>query len=170
MVLTNFCIIFCPNLIIYLGQKWILIHHNFGKHLGQKINTKWRFICKYFANKRLLWTYRDGKRVDSTFLHIREWLSCIRLGGNPSCGIQEGFEEAITAHMAGLSYKTGRKIEWDAETEQIISLPGEDLDAILLDNSISWGWNRIFKIGAAVKSTRGNGNLFISGCFFSSFL
>ncbi len=92
--------------------------------------------AKYFANKGLLWTYRDGKRVDSTFLHIREWLSCIRNGGNPSCGIDEGFEEAITAHMAGLSYKTGRKIEWDAVSERIISLPGEDLDAILLDNSV----------------------------------
>ncbi|MCU0401271.1 MAG: Gfo/Idh/MocA family oxidoreductase [Algoriphagus sp.] len=91
--------------------------------------------AKYFANKGLLWTYRDGKRVDSTFLHIREWLSCIRNGGNPSCGINEGFDEAITAHMAGLSYKIGRKIEWDPMSERIISLPGEDLDAILLDNS-----------------------------------
>lgn len=94
--------------------------------------------AKYFANKGLLWTYRDGKRVDSTFLHIREWLSCIRNGGNPSCGIDEGFEEAITAHMAGLSYKTGRKIEWDPVAERIISLPGEDLDAILLDNSVNY--------------------------------
>lgn len=93
--------------------------------------------AKYFANKGLLWTYRDGKRVDSTFLHIREWLSCIRNGGNPSCGINEGFDEAITAHMAGLSYKTGRKIEWDPVSERIISLPGEDLDAILLDNSVA---------------------------------
>jgi predicted dehydrogenase len=92
--------------------------------------------AKYFADKGLLWTYRDGKRVDSTFLHIREWLSCIRNGGDPSCGINEGFDEAITAHMGGLAYKIGRKIEWDAENEQIIALPGEDLDAILLDNSV----------------------------------
>ncbi|EKB51154.1 Gfo/Idh/MocA family protein [Cecembia lonarensis] len=90
--------------------------------------------AKYFADKGLLWTYRDGKRVDSTFLHIREWLSCIRNGGEPSCGVQEGFEEAIAAHMAGLSYKIGRKVEWDEEKEIIIALPGEDLDAILLDN------------------------------------
>ena len=90
--------------------------------------------AKYFANKGLLWTYRDGKRVDSTFLHLREWLSCIRNGGNPSCGIQEGFEEAITAHMGGLSYKIGRRIEWDAENEKIIALPGENLDEILLNN------------------------------------
>ncbi len=91
--------------------------------------------AKYFANKGLLWTYRDGKRVDSTFLHLREWLSCIRNGGAPSCGIKEGFEEAISAHMAGLSYKIGRRIEWDAEAEKIITLPGEDLDAILIANT-----------------------------------
>ncbi|MFO0379192.1 MAG: gfo/Idh/MocA family oxidoreductase, partial [Cyclobacteriaceae bacterium] len=90
--------------------------------------------AKYFANKGLLWTYRDGKRVDSTFLHLREWLSCIRNGGKPSCGIDEGFEEAITAHMGGLSYKLGRRVEWDPVAEKIIALPGEDLDAILLAN------------------------------------
>jgi predicted dehydrogenase len=90
--------------------------------------------AKYFANKGLLWTYRDGKRVDTTFLHLREFLSCIRNGGKPSCGIQEGFEEAISAHMAGLSYKIGRRVEWDKEAQKIIALPGEDLDAILIKN------------------------------------
>ena len=87
---------------------------------------------KYFADKGLLWTYRDGKRVDSTFLHIKEWLSCIRHGGKPSCGIDEGFEEAITAHMAGLAYKIGRRVEWDPKNEEIMAMPGEDLDRILL--------------------------------------
>jgi predicted dehydrogenase len=92
--------------------------------------------AKYFANKGLLWTYRDGKRVDTTFLHLREFLSCIRNGGKPSCGIQEGFEEAISAHMAGLSYKLGRRIDWDAATQKIIAKEGEDLDAALLDNKV----------------------------------
>jgi predicted dehydrogenase len=88
----------------------------------------------YFANKGLLWTYRDGKRVDPTFLHLREWLSCIRNGGKPSCGIDEGFEEAITAHMAGLSYKLGRRIDWDPVKEEIVPVPGYDLDEVLLSN------------------------------------
>lgn len=89
---------------------------------------------KYFADKGLLWTYREGKRVDSTYLHVREWLSCIRHGGKPSCGIQEGFEEAITAHMGGLSYKLGRRILWDPVAERIVPIPGYDLDEILLAN------------------------------------
>jgi predicted dehydrogenase len=90
--------------------------------------------AKYFADKGLLWTYRDGKRVDSTFLHLREWLSCIRNGGTPSCGIKEGFEEAITSHMGGLSYKLGRRIDWDPINEKIAEIPGFDLDEVLLRN------------------------------------
>lgn len=96
--------------------------------------------AKYFANKGLLWTYRDGKRVDSTFLHLREWLSCIRNGGKPSCGIQEGFEEAISAHMAGLSYKLGRRVDWDTTNQKIIAKEGEDLDAILVDNKVEMAY------------------------------
>lgn len=99
--------------------------------------------AKYFANKGLLWTYRDGKRVDSTFLHLREWLSCIRNGGKPSCGIQEGFEEAISAHMAGLSYKLGRRVDWDTTNQKIIAKDGEDLDAILVDNKVEMAFASI---------------------------
>jgi predicted dehydrogenase len=87
---------------------------------------------KYFADKGLLWTYLDGKRVDSAMLHLKEWLNAIRHGTPVSCGIEEGFEEAMSAHMAGLSWKLGRRIEWDAKRETIVAKPGENLDEILL--------------------------------------
>lgn len=86
--------------------------------------------AQYFANKGLMYTYRDGKRVDSTFLHIREWLSCIRHGGTPSCGIDQGFEEAISAHMSTLSYRFGKRIEWDAVNRVIKDLDSIDLEAV----------------------------------------
>ncbi|HCD52131.1 MAG TPA: oxidoreductase [Balneolaceae bacterium] len=89
---------------------------------------------QYFADKGLLWTYRDGKRVDSTHLHLREWLSCIRNGGTPSCDIKAGFEEAITSHMAGLSYKLGRRIDWDPEKYKLVPIKGVDFDEALLAN------------------------------------
>jgi predicted dehydrogenase len=87
---------------------------------------------KYFADKGLLYTYRNGRRVDSTHLHMREWLSGIRNGTRVSCGIQEGFEEVMTAHMGGLSYKLGRRIEFDHETNQIVPVDGYDLDEVLV--------------------------------------
>jgi predicted dehydrogenase len=87
---------------------------------------------KYFADKGLLWTYLNGKRVDSAMLHLKEWLGAIRNGTPVSCGIDEGFEEAMSAHMAGLSWKIGRRMEWDPIKEEVLAEPGEDLDAILL--------------------------------------
>ena len=91
---------------------------------------------QYFADKGLMWTYIDGARVDSTFLHLREWLSGIRNGTELSCGIKECFEEAITAHMTGLSWKLGRRIDWDRETETIKPIDDIDFDAVLLGNTI----------------------------------
>jgi hypothetical protein len=88
--------------------------------------------AKYFAEKGLLFTYRDGKRVDSTHLHMREWLSCIRNGGKPSCGIEEGFQEAIAAHMGTLSLKTGRRVEWNAAEKKIVGFENPEIDNILV--------------------------------------
>jgi hypothetical protein len=102
-----------------------------GANLPDAISSA---TSQYFADKGLMWTYIDGMRVDSTFLHLREWLSVIKNGGVLSCGIKEGFEEAITSHMAGLSWKLGRKIEWDASQEILKPIEGVDFDAVLLDS------------------------------------
>lgn len=45
----------------------------------------------YFAKRGLLYTYVNGKRYDTTHLHIREWLECIRQGKTPSCNIDAAF-------------------------------------------------------------------------------
>lgn len=77
--------------------------------------------AKYFAKRGLLYTYRNGKRVDTTHLHIKEWIHCIRENIQPSCNIDQGFEEAIVALMATISYREGKKVYWDPDKEQIIS-------------------------------------------------
>jgi hypothetical protein len=86
--------------------------------------------AKYFADKGLMWTYRDGKRVDSTFLHMREWLSAIRNDHGVSCGIEEGFEEAMSAHMSTIAYRTGKRVEWDRENRVIKNVTTEELESI----------------------------------------
>ena len=74
---------------------------------------------KYYADRGLTHTYRDGQKVNATQLHLAEWLHCIRNVGTTSCNIERGFEEAVTAHMATLSYREGRKVHWDADNEVI---------------------------------------------------
>ncbi len=77
---------------------------------------------KYFASRGLLYTFRGGKPVDTTHLHIKEWLNCIRLnnGTQPSCNIDMAFQEAITAHMGTVSFHENRRAFWDAEKEEIV--------------------------------------------------
>lgn len=73
----------------------------------------------YFAQRGLLYTYVDGKRYDTTHLHMREWLECIRQGKTPSDNIDQAFQEAMTAHMGTRAYLEGRTMYWDAEKEEI---------------------------------------------------
>jgi len=75
---------------------------------------------EYFVSRGLLYTYRGGKRVSAYHLHIKEWLDVIRRGGQTSCNIERGFEEAITCHMATRSYQLGRKVEWDPVARRIV--------------------------------------------------
>ncbi|MDP4221981.1 MAG: Gfo/Idh/MocA family oxidoreductase [Bacteroidota bacterium] len=74
----------------------------------------------YFAQRGLLYTYVNGKRYDTTHLHLREWLECIRQGQAPSCNIDQAFMEAITAHMGTRAYLEGRTMYWDKDKEEIV--------------------------------------------------
>ena len=86
--------------------------------------------AKYFADKGLLYTYRDGKRVDSTFLHMREWLSAIRNDHGVSCGIEPGFQEAMSAHMSTIAYRTGKRVDWDPVARKITNIESSELEEI----------------------------------------
>jgi predicted dehydrogenase len=74
----------------------------------------------YFAQRGLLYTYRDGKMVNSYHLHIKEWIDAIRGNATISCGIEEGFQEAITCHMATRAYREDRKVHWDPVARRIV--------------------------------------------------
>ncbi|MCK5652812.1 MAG: Gfo/Idh/MocA family oxidoreductase [Gemmatimonadetes bacterium] len=76
--------------------------------------------AEYFASRGLLYTYRHGRRVNAYNLHIAEWLDVIRNGGRTSCDIEQGFQEAITCHMATRAYQLGRQVEWDSVNRRIV--------------------------------------------------
>ena len=74
---------------------------------------------RYFANKGLLYTYREGKRVDPTHLHVKDWLDAIRSGGQTKCDIEQALHEAVACHMATESYLQGKQMEWHEDTHTI---------------------------------------------------
>jgi len=58
--------------------------------------------------------------MSTTYLHAKEWINAIRTGTQPSCNVERGFEEAITAHMGTIAYREKRKVFWDAENQKIV--------------------------------------------------
>jgi predicted dehydrogenase len=76
--------------------------------------------AEYFASRGLLYTFRQGRRVNAYHLHIKEWLDVIRNGGQTSCDIEQGFQEAISCHMATRAFLEGRKVEWDPVARRIV--------------------------------------------------
>lgn len=86
---------------------------------GKSVDAVSTATEKYFAERGLLYSFIKGKRYNTTFLHLKEWLNCIRTAKQPSCDIDQAFEEAITAHMGTRAYLEGRTMFWDKDKEEI---------------------------------------------------
>jgi predicted dehydrogenase len=75
---------------------------------------------KYYASRGLTSTVINGRRVDITHLHLKEWIDCIRNGGETSANIERAFEEGVTVLMAHRSYLEKRQVQWDPDLKKII--------------------------------------------------
>jgi len=75
---------------------------------------------KYYASRGLISTVINGLEVDVTYLHVREWINCIRNGGTPTANIEMAFEEGVTSLMAQKSYIEKRRVEWDPIKRRIV--------------------------------------------------
>lgn len=75
---------------------------------------------QYYASRGLTSTTINGRSVDVTHLHLREWLNCIRDGTVPSVNIDIAYEEGMAAVMAHRAYIENRVVHWDEENRKII--------------------------------------------------
>ena len=75
---------------------------------------------KFYAARGLLYTYKDGKKVDVSHLHLKNWLDSIRTDVTPVCNIDRAFEDTIACHMATKSYLEKRRVEWDPVKRRIV--------------------------------------------------
>jgi predicted dehydrogenase len=75
---------------------------------------------KYYASRGLTTTTINGVNVDVTYLHIKEWIDCIRSGKTPSANIEKAFEEGIACLMAHISYVEKRRTIWDPVNRKIV--------------------------------------------------
>ena len=58
--------------------------------------------------------------VNETPLHVRNWIEAVKDNKDPSSPIELGHRVIIAAHLANLSYRTGKRVAWDAEKQQVV--------------------------------------------------
>jgi predicted dehydrogenase len=69
-------------------------------------------------------------------LHLANFLDCIRSGERPNAPIEEGHKSTLLCHLGNIAYRTGRTINLDPNTHQIVG----DADASTL-------WSRQYRSG-----------------------
>jgi hypothetical protein len=77
-------------------------------------NESWRA----FDEKGKLVKSGSGAKTDDDVAHKRDMLKCIRDGGRPACDIAIGHVASGLVHMGNTSWRTGRKLHWDAARNQ----------------------------------------------------
>ncbi len=66
---------------------------------------------------------RSGDGMMDYQRHARNLLDCVKSRKDPIADIESGHRVATACHLANISLKTGRKITWDAEKEQVVGDP-----------------------------------------------
>lgn len=85
---------------------------------------------------------RSGDGDAQFVAHARNFLECIRTRKTPVSDLESGVRVANLCHLANLSLRLGRGLQWDPESETI---PGDAAAAALLERPYRSPWDRELK-------------------------
>jgi predicted dehydrogenase len=60
---------------------------------------------------------------DLSLEHMADWFECLRSRQQPHATVQNGFAQSVACIMAAESYRTGKKVYWDAGSEMLVDHP-----------------------------------------------
>jgi len=83
---------------------------------------------------------RQTNVSDATSLHARAFVECVRSRKTPPATIEMGHRATLIGHLGNISFKTGRKLRWDAAREEFV---GDAEASKLLGREARKPWNLI---------------------------
>ena len=63
---------------------------------------------------------REVSAEDATGLHVKNFIECVKSRKKPNADVEIGHRASIVGHLGNIAFRTGHKIEWDAEKEEIV--------------------------------------------------
>jgi hypothetical protein len=95
--------------VAVIGENGILaINRSTWKVIPQTENGE--FMTASFPERK-----SNGSGLDE---HTKNFLECIKTRNQPNCTIEMGRNAALVAHLGNIAYRTGKKIEWNAQTQK----------------------------------------------------
>jgi hypothetical protein len=83
-----------------------------------------------------------GSSDDQFASHARNFVDCVKSRQRPISDVEEGFQVSTAYHLANLSLRLGRKLEWDAEKETIV---GDKEAAARLERPYRKPWDGVLR-------------------------
>lgn len=84
----------------------------------------------------------SGDDLDQFRRHARDFLDCVKSRKQPASDIESSHRVATACHLANLSLRLGRRLEWDAEREAIRNDPEADA---MLSRPYRAPWDAVLK-------------------------
>lgn len=83
-----------------------------------------------------------GSGAEQFDLHVRNFIDCIKNRQRPVSDVEDGHWTAVACHLANISLRTGRKVRWDVEKEQVI---GDSEANAMLERPYRKPWDGVLK-------------------------
>jgi predicted dehydrogenase len=61
----------------------------------------------------------EWKVENETPMHVKNWVESVKDNKDPSSPIELGHKVITAAHLANMAYRTGKKVVWDADKQQV---------------------------------------------------
>lgn len=82
----------------------------------------------------------EAAGADATALHLKNFIECVRSRQKPVADVEIGHRSTTVPHLGNIAFRTGHKIHWEAEREEIV----DDANAAaLLDRPPRKPWDLI---------------------------
>jgi GFO/IDH/MocA oxidoreductase family protein len=71
------------------------------------------------------WVEPKNERASNDLLasHARNFLDCVKSREKPNADVEDAHRVATACHLANISLRLDRKVQWDAEAEEVIGDP-----------------------------------------------
>lgn len=132
-----------PNGIAFFGTTGTIYADRIGYEIYPELDDGGVWPLQNLPEKRAFrGAYRAHQGADATRQHAQSFIHNLRAGSlPPGVDVRTGHRSTIVPHLGNISYKTGLKLKWDGEKEELIDAPKEA--RALLSRQYRKPWNLI---------------------------